>query len=117
MVTEKKYDLEERTLKFTKACVDLCKIVVKDVINLEFIKQLMRASGSVGANYREANESMSKKDFYHRIKICRKEAKESRYWLEILRHANEKYGEQISGLVDEATQLTKIFGSIIANQP
>jgi four helix bundle protein len=116
MTEEKRYDLEERTLKFAKACVDLCKTLVKDVINIEFIGQLIRASGSVGANYREANESMSKKDFYHRIKICRKEAKESKYWLELLLHSNEKHSSRISPLIDEALQLTKIFGSIIVKQ-
>lgn len=113
MVEEKKYDLEERTLKFAKNCVDLCKLFIKDVINIEFIGQLIRASGSVGANYIEANECISKKDFYHRIKICRKEAKESKYWLNLLLHANGKHSGQIVLLIDEAFQLTKIFGSIV----
>ena len=112
----KKYDLEERTLKFAKSCIDLCKLFIKDVIDIEIIKQLVRASGSVGANYREANESMSKKDFYHRIKICRKEAKESKYWLELLLHANSKSSNQANLLIDEALQLSKIFGSMITKQ-
>ena len=116
MTVEKKYDLEDRTLAFAKACVDLCKLLIRDSINLEFISQLVRSSSSVGANYREANEFTSKKDFYHRIKICRKEAKESRYWLDLVLHTNGKYAVQIAPLIDEATQLTKIFGSIIAKQ-
>ncbi len=62
----------------------LVKNLPKSLGNFEDAKQLVRASGSVGANYIEANESLSKKDFIHRIKICRKEAKESRYWLKLL---------------------------------
>lgn len=60
----KKYDLEDRTLKFTKDCIDLCKLLIKDTINVELISQLVRSSGSVGSNYREANDSTSKKDFF-----------------------------------------------------
>lgn len=109
----KKYDLEDRTLKFAKECIDLCKLFIRDVINIEFIGQLVRASGSVGANYREANDTITRKDFYHRIGICRREAKESKYWLELLLHANPKFSAKIEALVDEALQLTKIFASIV----
>jgi four helix bundle protein len=76
---------------------------MKDVINIEFISQLIRASGSAGANYREADDTITKKDFYHRIGICRREAKESKYWLELLSHSNPKLsGEGIESLMDEA---------------
>ena len=64
----KKYDLEDRTLRFSKDCIDLCKALIRDSINIELITQLIRSSSSVGANYREANETITKKDFYHRIK-------------------------------------------------
>jgi len=108
----KKYDLEDRTLKFTKDCIDLCKLLIRDTINIELISQLIRASGSVGANYREANDSTTKKDFYHRIGICRRESKESKYWLELLSHSNQKFLDKIRPLPDEALQLARIFSSI-----
>ncbi|TET54256.1 MAG: four helix bundle protein [Actinobacteria bacterium] len=80
--------------------------------NKENGKQLVRSAGSVGANYIEANESLGKKDFLMRIKISRKEAKESRYWLE-LTEPNRKYDKDKSTLINEATELMKIFGSIV----
>ena len=80
----KQYDLEERTLKFAKKVIRFVKDLPKTIANIEVIKQLVRASGSVGANYIEANEALSKKDFIMRAKICRKEAKESRYWLKLI---------------------------------
>jgi len=79
----KQYDLEERTLKFTKQVIKFVKHLPRTIANIEITKQLVRASGSVGANYIEANEALSKKDFVMRVKICRKEAKESRYWLKL----------------------------------
>ena len=75
----KQYDLEDRTLKFAKNVRALVKKLRKTVGNIEYGKQLVRSSGSVGANYIEANEALSKKDFIMRVKICRKESKESRY--------------------------------------
>lgn len=75
----KLYDLEDRTLAFAKNVRSLVKILPKTLSNIEDGKQLVKSSGSVGANYIEANESLSKKNFKMRIKICRKEAKESRY--------------------------------------
>jgi four helix bundle protein len=109
----KKYDLEDRTLKFSKDCIDLCKLFTKDSINIELVSQLIRASSSVGANYREANDSTTKKDFYHRIGISRRESKESKYWLELLLHANLKHSYKIEPLIDEALQLARIFASIV----
>ena len=108
----KKFDLENRTLIFAKDCIDLCKSLIRDTINIELVSQLIRASSSVGANYREANDSTTKKDFYYRIGICRREAKESKYWLELLLHANKKFSGRIEPLIDEALQLTRIFASI-----
>lgn len=77
--SEKYYDLEDRTLAFAKAVREYVNKLRKTIGNIEDGKQLVKASGSVGANYIEANEALSKKDFIMRIKICRKEAKESRY--------------------------------------
>ena len=77
-------DLEKRTFEYAKRVRAFVKRLPKNIPNIEDIKQLVRASGSVGANYIEANEVLSKKDFLMRIKICRKEAKESKYWLRLL---------------------------------
>jgi len=109
----KKYDLEERTEQFTKNVVQLCKKLSKNTINFELISQVVRASGSVGANYIEANEALSKKDFFHRIKICRKEAKEARYWCRIILSANPELGVELDPLVQESTELMNIFGAIV----
>lgn len=108
----KRYDLEDRTLVFAKACRSFVRNIQKDITNIEDAKQLVRSSGSVGANYREANESLSKKDFVMRIKICRKEAKESTYWLELLMEQEELSKEKIK-LINESTELMKIFGAIL----
>ena len=78
------YDLEERTFLFAKNVRSFVRKLPKTIANIEDGKQLINASGSVGANYIEANESFSKKDFIFRIKICRKEAKESKYWLRLV---------------------------------
>jgi four helix bundle protein len=111
-ITRRGFDLEERTLEFAKQVIRLCKQLPQNVINKELIAQLIRASGSVGANYREANDALSKRDFNHRIKITRKEAKESFYWLELLKEASPEHGEGISKLLTEAVELRKIFSSI-----
>ena len=108
----KQYDLEERTLKFAKKIREFIKKLTKTTANIEDGKQLIRSSGSVGANYIEANEALSKKDFLMRIKICRKEAKESRYWL-LLIELNNLLEKERQELIKEATELMMIFGSII----
>ena len=80
----KRYDLEDRTLRFAQRVRVFVKKLPRTLANIEDSRQLVNASGSVGANYIEANEALSKKDFLMRIKICRKEAKESRYWLRLI---------------------------------
>ena len=108
------YDLEERTYQFAKRVVIFCKKLPRTIANIEYIKQVIRSSGSVGANYIEANESLSKRDFKMRIKICRKEAKETAYWLRILVETNEnQYNTEGSSLFQEATELKKIFSSMV----
>jgi len=110
------YDLEERTFRFVPLCGIrlLVKILPKTIANIEDIKQLVRASGSVGSNYIEVNEALSKKDFVMRIKICRKEAKESAYFLRLLSETNE-FGnrKEVERLFQEAIELKKIFSSIL----
>ena len=110
----KQYDLEERTLEFAKRVRAFVKKLKVTVANAEDGKQLIRASGSVGANYIEANEALSKKDFVMRIKICRKEAKESKYWLRLLdTSGNKELENERQELENEASELTHIFGSIV----
>ena len=92
----------------------LLKKLPKTISNIEDGKQLIKASGSQAANYIEANEALSKKDFAHRIKICRKEAKESRLWLRLCdTSSNQTLKEEQQDLIQEAVELTKIFGSIV----
>ncbi len=110
----KQYDLEERTFQFAKNVALFVKQLPRSVSNLEYSRQVVDASGSVGANYIEANEALSKKDFAMRIKICRKEAKESAYWLKLIVETNdESYEQQGSKLASEAVELKKIFSSIL----
>jgi four helix bundle protein len=105
--------LEERTLLFAKRVRGFVKGIKKTIGNIEDIKQLVRASGAVGANYIEANEALSKKDFLFRVKICRKEIKECRYWLKLMDMDNSDQDRECEELQKEATELMKIFGSII----
>jgi four helix bundle protein len=109
------YDLEERTFQFAKNIRIWIKTLPKTISNIEDVKQLTRASGSVGANYIEANESLSKKDFIFRIKICRKEAKECAFWLRLILETNENIQEEKTGklLLQESIELKKIFSSMI----
>jgi len=108
----KRYDLEDRTFEFAKQVNGYVKCLPRTVPNSEIARQLARSAGSVGANYIEANESLSKKDFGMRIKICRKEAKESLYWLR-LSEPEGSMDPHRNALIQEATELTKIFGSIV----
>jgi len=114
MQNSKQYDLEPRTFEFAKSIRAFVRRLNKSVSNLEDGKQLIRSSGSIGANYIEANEALGKKDFSMRIKICLKEAKESRYWLRLLdtQHGSELQKEQAK-LVKEADELLKIFSAIL----
>lgn len=108
------YDLEERTLRFAKNTRKFVKLIPEYSANREDGRQLIRSSGSIGANYIEANEALGKKDFLFRLKICRKEAKETRYWLNLL-DIDEQSGlhREHQALFREATELMNIFGSII----
>jgi len=105
----KQYDLEERTFKFAKDTRKFVKKLPKSLSYMEDSKQLIRSSGSVAANYIEANDSLSKKDFIMRIKICRKESKESILWLRLI----DISLEERDNLLQEATEIMKIFGAIL----
>ena len=105
------YDLEERTFLFAKRTRLFIKTIPRTLGNREDAKQLVRSSGSIGANYIEANDALSSKDRVMRIKISRKEAKESIYWLRLL--DVEPHCEERNALVQEAHELMSILGSIL----
>ena len=110
---EKPYDLSERTLGFAKAVRELIRQYPKNHLYENDIGQLIKSSGSVGANYIEANESLGKKDFRMRLKISRKEAKESEYWLKLLKRDDLYLEPQRAALEREARELTLILSSIL----
>ena len=111
-----KYDLGQRSAAFAKEIRLFVKRLANTVSNEEDSRQLIRASGSVGANYLEANNSLGKKDFLMRIKICRKEAAECRYWLRLLDlNSTEHLIPQQEQLIKESGELTRVFGAILRN--
>lgn len=118
MIEPKKYkptfDLEKRTFNFAKDIRIFCKSLTRSLINFDDTKQLLRSSGSIGANYIEANEALGPKDFLMRLRISRKEAKESVYWLRLISEmADLDNVNQVESLIQEAIELTKILSSII----
>lgn len=106
------FDLEERTLVFATQVRNFCKKIPKSISNHEYTSQIIRSSASIGANYIEANEALSKKDFVMRVKISRKETKETRYWLELI-EINDDQVNELDRLKQESTELLKIFSKII----
>ncbi len=109
----KLYNLEDRTYNFAKDIRYFIQKIPKKLTNIDDCKQLIRSSGSIGANYIEANESLSKKDFIMRIKISKKEAKESIYWLNLLVIENESMENTRNKLIKESTEIMKILGAIL----
>jgi len=110
----REFDLQRRTETFARDVRALVRVLPRTLSNREDAKQLVRSSGSVGANYLEANDALGDKDFQFRIKISRKEAKESGYWLRLLncdgRAETERRRDE---LVDEASQLVRILSAIL----
>jgi len=111
---EKKFDLEDRTTEFAKKVIRLCRKLPKDPINNRITGQLVGSAGSIGANYREANDALGKKDFVMRAKTARKEAKETIHWLECAKEANLEFSAEIVPLIEEATEYKKILSSIVS---
>nr|OGC89528.1 MAG: four helix bundle protein [Candidatus Amesbacteria bacterium RBG_19FT_COMBO_48_16] len=109
-----KYDLEDRTARFAESIIDLCKKWPKNAITLPLIDQLIRAGTSIGANYCEANGASSKKDFKNKIFICKKESKESQYWLRLLAKTTDDESLKKNCRVNwqEAKEFSMIFASI-----
>jgi len=114
MTNEKKYDLEERTAEFGERIIAFVKTLPRNPINNELISQIVRSGTSIGANYTEADGAESKKDFRHKIALCRKESKETKHWLRMIASANPDKKTECKKLWSEAHELTLIFSSIIA---
>jgi four helix bundle protein len=108
----KRYDLLERTALFGERTIDLLKKVPESALTRSLIDQLCRASASVGANYIEAEDALSSKDFRYRIRICRKEAKESKHFIRMIVRAHPPVADEARQLWQEAKELNLIFGSI-----
>ncbi|MEI8097142.1 MAG: four helix bundle protein [Candidatus Moraniibacteriota bacterium] len=106
-------DLENRTTDFAKRVIRLCKEIPKNTINTRLIDQIVRSSGSVGANYREANEAVGKKDFVYRMRIARKECKETEHWLELIEEANPDFSKRMESLFVEGNEIRNILSAII----
>ena len=110
-----KYDLEERTAVFAERIIELCKKCPKNMVTIPIIDQLIRCGTSIGANYCEANGASSKKDFKNKIFICKKESKETKYWLRLLVKAEKSVKEECRSLWQEAQEFTMIFSKAAAN--
>ena len=113
MMQNKKYDLPERTEKFSICVRDFCRKVKWDIINKQYISQLIRSAGSVAANYIEANENLGEGDLKYRIKVCRKESKESQLWLKHILSEDAGLEDERLKLIQESFELELIFGSIL----
>jgi four helix bundle protein len=107
------YDLEERTAKFAEAIIAFCKSAPLSPVNTPVISQLVRAGTSVGANYCEADDAESRKDFCHKVGICKKEARETKYWLRMVAAADPCCKDKARLLWQEAKELHLIFAKII----
>ncbi|KKT87873.1 MAG: hypothetical protein UW87_C0022G0006 [Candidatus Moranbacteria bacterium GW2011_GWC2_45_10] len=108
-----KFDLEERTAKFGEDIIKFCKELPKNTVTVPIIGQLVRSGTSVGANYCEADDAESRKDFKHKIGICKKESRESKHWLRMIAIACEEKKEKARELWKEAKELNLIFNAII----
>ena len=113
-ITKKTFDLEERTARFGEAVIDFVKLLPKNQVNSVLISQITRSGTSIGANYMEADAAESKKDFRHKIALCKKEAKETKHWLRMIARANPNKKAECKKLWSEAQELTLIFSSILS---
>ncbi len=109
---KRKFDLEERTAKFAEDVIDFTKELPRDPKYIDTIKQLINAVTSIGANYCEADDAQSKRDFTHKIGICKKESRETKYWLRIIAKIFPQFKDKARKLWQEANELNLIFGAI-----
>jgi len=112
-ITKPKYDLEERTAKFGEEVIKFVKKIPLNDITRPIIRQLIRAATSIGANYCEADSAHSKKDFNHKIALCKKESRETMYWLRMISQAASETRDDAARLWQEAKELNLIFSAII----
>lgn len=110
---KKKFDLEERTAKFGENIIKFCKKIPKNSITVSLIDQIIRSATSIGANYCEADDAESRKDFKHKIGICKKESRETKHWLRMIAIASEENADEARGYWKEAKELNLIFNAII----
>lgn len=110
------FDLEERTARFGETIIDFVKTLPRNIIKDELIRQLVRSATSIGANHMEADGAESKKDFRHKIAICRKESKETKHWLRMVLKANPNKREECKKLMTECQELILIFSSILSSK-
>ncbi|MDD4332657.1 MAG: four helix bundle protein [Patescibacteria group bacterium] len=110
---EKIFDFEVRTTEFAKRVIRLCKATPQNAINIRLISQVVGSAGSIGANYREANDALGDKDFVHRLKISRKEAKETSHWLELIEEANPNLKPLMNEIKKESLELKNILSAMI----
>jgi len=109
----REFDLEKRTTEFAKAVIKVCKRLPRNSMNERLVGQVVGSAGSVGANYRETNDSVGDKDFILRMKIARREAKESQHWLELILEANDSNEADIEPLIKESIELIKICHQLL----
>lgn len=109
------YDFEERTLEFSKRILKLARALPIHERNTVLVKQIVRSGTSVGANYREAGDALGDKDFLHRLRIARKESKETTYWLQLIQEENPDIARRCDTLVQESVELTKILSAMITS--
>jgi len=107
------YNLEDRTLEYSKRILKMTRALPTNNTNLYYNDQCIRSGSSTGANYREANDALGKKDFLHRLRISRKECKESIYWLELIIENNPNMKNRIIPLLNEGIEIRNILSSII----
>lgn len=110
------YNLEERTAVFAEKIISLCKRAKNDNLSVPVVSQLVRSGTSIGANYREANGASSRKDFMNKIFVCKKESKETEYWLRLLAHIEKNLTTECRRLWQEVHEFTLIFSKISGKQ-
>jgi len=110
--SNRKYDLEERTAKFGENIIEFAKLIPRNVITIPLIGQMVKAGTSVGANYCEADDAESRRDFRHKIGICKKESRETRFFLRMNVEAVSSLAKDAAPLIQEAKELNLIFASI-----
>lgn len=113
MEGDKIFDFEQRTLIFAKRVLHMVNALPKNEVNRVLVRQIVRSASSVGANYREAGDALGDKDFVHRLKIARKEAKETTYWIELIQEQNSLLAKRCDHLRTESIECTKILSAMI----